>query len=129
MQSMYDVHRFKSITKTLHWKTFFILDNRIDRLSSDNTQQSAYDARQRQKKDRIERIEYDVQGLNRDFRELKKDVSTIENKVSTMENNVSRILFLLEQKSPVNQQEASQQSTGHDPWTIVIWPPNINLVM
>lgn len=60
-----------------------------------------------------------MQGLNRDFRELKKDVSTIENKVSTMENNVSRILFLLEQKSQVSL-EASQQSTGHDPWTIVI---------
>ena len=74
--------------------------DKIDRKSNDNRlQEISYDSRKREKKDRIERIDEEVQDLRRD---------------------VSRILFLLENRTQPREENSQKSEIEHDPWTIVI---------
>lgn len=81
----------------------YFLDNKvdiIDRKSTENKlQQSSYDSRKRTKKDRIERMDEEIQDMRRDL---------------------SRILFLLENRSLPREESVQKTEIEHDPWTIKI---------
>ena len=81
----------------------YFLDNKvdiIDRKSTENKlQQSSYDSRKRSKKDRIERMDEEIQDMRRDL---------------------SRILFLLENRTLPREESVQKTEIEHDPWTIKI---------
>ena len=81
----------------------YFLDNKVDIIDQKSTenklQQSSYDSRKRTKKDRIERMDEEIQDMRRDL---------------------SRILFLLENRSLPREESVQKTEIEHDPWTIKI---------
>ena len=84
-----------------------------DRLSIEKLQQSSYDTRKKEKKDRIERIDEEVM-------DLRKDVSEMTNQVSVMTNQFSEMLFLLKKLNQVQQESVQKTEITKDSWTIEI---------